>query len=730
MRKLLLSLCLTLFAATMMAVPAKRGIYRTLRLANGTEVRAQLCGDEHIHFFRADDGTCYVADGNGTYTLADMSKLSANAEKRRAPLAARRGKAFAKRMSKRMGAVRKASTATTPTFPELTDGFYGKKKGLIILAQFPDQTFASGHTQAFYNKLANQENYTEGKFVGSVHDFFHDQSNGQFDLTFDVVGPVTLSENSTYYGENDRASKDDKHAGQMVAEACLAVKDKVDWKQYDWDGDHEADQVFVLYAGYGEADYGEAETVWPHMYYLKESDYGKSLNMNGTVVDTYACSNELSLDADEQPTDDGIGTICHEFSHCLGYPDLYDTNTGNGYAMGVWWDLMDGGNTNGDSYCPAGYSGLEKWIAGWKTPVVLTEDTEIKNWRSSEDDGETYIIYNDANSNEFYFIDNRQPVKWDAELPGKGMLVTHVDYDKTAWYQNAVNNDKTHQRWSIIAADNSYYSDHNYRDKMFLNAGHDAYPYNKNNSLSKSSTPKNSVFNCNNDGTRLMGKALTNITQNSDGTMSFKFKLENSSVGPDTPPVKPGDAVLYETFDQCDDKGGNDDVWSNITTSMELKPDVENWSDAGGKAFSGYQCARFGTKKNPANVTSPLFSITGDTELTFKAGAWKNEGGNLQIYYNTDLIATEAVAASQWTDIKVRFTGTGYGTLRFIGIKRLFLDEVCVKAAGATGISSVTDNASTKTDNRIFTIDGRYAGTSISALPKGLYIVGGKKVAK
>ena len=163
---------------------------------------------------------------------------------------------------------------------------------------------------------------------------------------------------------------------------------------------------------------------------------------------------------------------------------------------------------------------------------------------------------------------------------------------------------------------------------------------------------------------------------------------------------------------------------------MELKPDVENWSDAGGKAFSGYQCARFGSSKSAANITSPLFSITGNAELTFKAGAWKNEGGNLQIYYNNDLIATEAVAAEQWTDIKVRFTGTGYGTLRFVGIKRLFLDEVCVKAAGATGISSVTDNASTKTDNRIFTIDGRYAGTSISALPKGLYIVGGKKVAK
>ena len=129
-------------------------------------------------------------------------------------------------------------------------------------------------------------------------------------------------------------------------------------------------------------------------------------------------------------------------------------------------------------------------------------------------------------------------------------------------------------------------------------------------------------------------------------------------------------------------------------------------------------------------MSAPRFSITGDAELTFKAGAWKDEGGNLQIYYNTELIATEAGAASQWPDIKGRFTGTGYGTLRFVGLKRLFLDEVCVKAAGATGINSVTANASTRTDNRIFTIDGRYAGTSISALPKGLYIVGGKKVAK
>lgn len=714
MRKLLLSLCLTLFAATMMAVPAKRGIYRTLRLANGTEVRAQLCGDEHIHFFRADDGTCYVADGNGTYTLADMSKLSANAEKRRAPLAARRGKAFAKRMSKRMGAVRKASTATTPTFPELTDGFYGKKKGLIILAQFPDQTFASGHTQAFYNKLANQENYTEGKFVGSVHDFFHDQSNGQFDLTFDVVGPVTLSENSTYYGENDRASKDDKHAGQMVAEACLAVKDEVDWKQYDWDGDGEADQVFCIYAGYSEADDMGDDYIWPHMYYLSAGDYGSSLNMNGTVVNTYACSNEIS----EQDKMSGIGAICHEFSHCLGFPDVYDTDTGNGYAMGYLWDLMDGGDRNGDSFCPAGYSGIEKWIAGWAEPVVLDADTEVRGWKSTGNNGETYIIYNNATGNEFYALENRQRTKWDAELPGTGMLVTHVDYSERAWYSNEVNNVVSHQRWSIVAADNSYGMD------SYSDIANDTYPYKGNNSLTGTSKPANKVFNKNTDGTYLLGKNVTAITANADGTMSFDFKVGSSS---DNPAVKPDGAAFYESFDGCSGKGGNDNQWSGNLGSG--KPSFDNTGWTYNYGYASDQCVRLGKSGNGGNATTPSFTVSGKARLTFKAAAWVGDKNTLTVSYGGQTLQAVTLSSGQWTDVSIDFVGTGTSTVTFSGNGRFFLDEVTVAPTEVSGIAPVrTGEASSP--KSIYTIDGRCVGTDMSSLPKGIYIVGGRKVVR
>ena len=723
MRKILFSLCLTLLATSLWAVPAKRGIYRTLRLTDGTEVRAQLMGDEHMHFYRADDGTCYAANGDGTFSVTDLSRQRANMERRRAPLNRRLGQQFSRRMKAAMSRTQKALSN-----PGLSDGFYGQKKGLIILVQFSDLKFTADDNLEFYKKLANQENYTEGDFRGSVHDYFTAQSNGQFDLTFDVVGPVTMPKGYAYYGQNGY-NGDDLHVGEMVAEACQAIKDQVDWSQYDWDGDGEADQVFCLYAGHGEADYGEGEGgddyIWPHMYYLSEGDYGRRLNMNGTYVDTYACSNELSY----YDTPDGIGTICHEFSHCLGFPDVYDTTYQGGYGMGYYWDLMDGGNQNGDSYCPAGYSGYEKWVAGWITPTELTENTQITDWKSCDKYGETYIIYNDGNRNEFYIIDNRQKSGWDAELPGNGLLVTHIDYDKNAWGQNTLNDVKSHQRWSIIAADNSYgtFKNSTSYNQFMKNLAGDTYPYNTTNSLSRTSTPRNSVFNANTDGSKYMNKAITDITQNGDGTMSFNFKLEQTQTEPSE---KPEGAVFYESFDQCNGDGGNDGIWSGITTITTLTADNDGWSDANNKAYGANACARFGTSDTWANVTSPSFTLTGDATLTFKAGAWKKNGGTLSIYYNDKLIATKTFSAEQWYDISVDFTATGTGSLRFTGIKRLFLDEVAVSPAVSAGISSVSTSDSANADRRIFTIDGRYAGTDKDALPKGIYIVGGKKFAK
>ena len=136
-------------------------------------------------------------------------------------------------------------------------------------------------------------------------DYFKAQSAGQFELDFDVIGPVTMSNTYSYYGGNDR-SGNDKYPGKMGREACTAIKDSVNFSDYDWDGDGNVDQVFVLYAGQGEADSGIENTIWPHEWQLSSSDYGGSLTLDNVTIDTYACSNELTSNS----TIEGIGTIC------------------------------------------------------------------------------------------------------------------------------------------------------------------------------------------------------------------------------------------------------------------------------------------------------------------------------------------------------------------------------------------------------------------------------------
>ena len=154
-----------------MAVPAKPGVWRTISLTDGTQVKVQLVGDEFMHYYQSADGTRYLYDAaSATYQVYSDSQFSNSRRK----AVARRAKVNNRR------AVRRKANATNI--------FQGTKKGLIILAQFTDSKFQSGHDCALYNKIANAENYTDNGFKGSVKDYFKAQSAGQFELDFDVVG--------------------------------------------------------------------------------------------------------------------------------------------------------------------------------------------------------------------------------------------------------------------------------------------------------------------------------------------------------------------------------------------------------------------------------------------------------------------------------------------------------------------------------------------------------------
>ncbi|MBQ7180849.1 MAG: M6 family metalloprotease domain-containing protein [Bacteroidaceae bacterium] len=489
-RILFLSLAVAalLFPTTLRAVPAYPA-KRTVTLADGTEQTLTLTGDEYCHYWLAEDGKPMMERPDGTYRQLSYFELE---NIRAAGIEWRQG-------SNARRARRKAVGNFQPIL--------GKKRGLVILVNFRDVKFSSEDPQAVYQDFFNKRGYTDYDMTGSVSDYFIAQSYGKFELDFDVVGPYTLAKAMGAYGAPNDYSKDSDPAA-MVEEACKMADEEVNFANYDWDNDGIVDQVFVIYAGYGENYGAPANTIWPH-----ESELYNELKLDYVRISTYACSCELSGTKGTEL--DGIGTACHEFSHCLGFPDFYDTSSsGRNFAMS-YWDLMSAGSYNANSRTPAGYTAYEKWMAGWLEPVELNAETEVKGMKPLAEAPEAYILYNEAKRDEYYLLENRQPAGFDAGLPGHGMLVVHVDYDKNMWGANSVNTDASHQCMTIIAADA------NYLETDASLAG-DPFPGTTGNTaLTDDTRPAATLYNANVNGEKRMGKAIERITETDDGLISF-----------------------------------------------------------------------------------------------------------------------------------------------------------------------------------------------------------------
>ena len=588
----LLAIVMALIVASVSvnAVPAMRGIWKVLKLMDGTEVRAELRGDEHFHYWKSADGKRYVeSEKDGVYRLIDESAFRSRA----------------RALSRERATMLKSARSKLPE-SVLT----GSHRGLVILVDYPDKDirgnrkyeFQEEHTKEFYQWITNTKtslmSSVEGQklinagYAGSVFDYFYTQSNGKFSIQFDVVGPYTLSHKRKYYGanEDDNGNKYDRDAPmgprEMVVEACeLAATDPdVDFARYDWDNDDIIDLVYVIYADLGEAFGGDANSVWPGQFdftYVEgekagtvattfqrdENSVKHSLLFGGKNLNRCACSSELEtesgFDGYARYDSNGeiiiiggnIGTICHEFSHCLGLMDHYIMNDPKKekYALGAW-DVMASGSYNGQGKKPAGYNSFEKAFLGWLDPIeVGDESVRVRGLKPYSEGGDAYKLKNHANENEYYLIENRQLTGWDAALPGSGVLITHMDYDEAIYNDNSINDASDHLRFRVIPADNQY---------SMKNQEGDAYPYGNNNRLDEKSSPSNEVFNKNTDGSNNLGYSVKNISVSGNGLASFDIismfgNEENADVNRDNK-VNTADIVILNNIlvkgDNVDDE--------------------------------------------------------------------------------------------------------------------------------------------------------------------------------
>ena len=517
MKKLYLMLSMLFaFGAAANAIPAKK-LQKVITLTNGTQVSVELRGDEYLSWWEGTDGTAYRATADDTvFEAFDL-------EAQKPAAAARRARAEQGRVA-RLARVKNSLKGADDKMRGLGGDhitYKGVKKGLVVLVDFKNKKFADGHDLEYYKNVINGKDFSDEEegYVGSVRDYFLAQSNGQFELDFDVVGPVTMSKNYGYYG-NDGAYQKDEKVYEMIKEACDGIQDKVNLKDYDWDGDGEADQVFFLYAGLGQASSGSAGTVWPHESELRYWPCGV-LSYSTGKINTYACANELQPETQgsSRYISAGIGTICHEFSHCLGFADMYDTTGGGGYGMSVF-DVMDQGSYNGNGFVPCNYTAFERIYAGWVEAIELIDPATVKDMKSVSDYGRPFIMYNYKNTNEYFLMENRQNTGWDKGLYGSnGLLIVHVNYVPSRWANNSVNSSAEKiQCCTVVNADGS-------RENTQYSLQGDLYPYEvkgvtMNDEFTDESEPAAKLYTKNSDNSYALGIPITNIKR-SKGSISF-----------------------------------------------------------------------------------------------------------------------------------------------------------------------------------------------------------------
>ncbi|MDO8896765.1 MAG: M6 family metalloprotease domain-containing protein, partial [Bacteroidales bacterium] len=397
-------------------------------LPDGTVIKIRLKGDEKIKWAETLDGYSILMNDEGFYEYAilDSNGDMLRSGIRVSPIEKRtqnetnwlsktdKGLMFSQSQVGLMKQIwnikREEALKTFPTT--------GNRKLVCILIGFTDKAFIK--TQTEFNNLFNQVGYTTGGATGSVKDYYLENSYNQFNLTVDVAGPFTASNNMAYYGAND-ANGNDIRPRELAAEAVNLADPSVNYSNYDNDGDGWVDGVYMIYAGYGEDAGASPNTIWSHAWYLITPLY-----KDGVYISRYSCSPELRGNSGTTIT--AIGVICHEFGHVLGAPDYYDTDyaTGGQYTGTGQWDMMAEGSWNNNGVTPAHHNGYTKvYYYQWASATTLSTGQNITLSNASQNSNSFYR-YNTTTTNEFFLLENREMHLFDSYIPGSGMIIYHV----------------------------------------------------------------------------------------------------------------------------------------------------------------------------------------------------------------------------------------------------------------------------------------------------------------
>lgn len=228
----------------------------------------------------------------------------------------------------------------------------------------------------------------------SVSDYFEDQSCGAFHLEGKVFDWLQLNRNRAEWRVGDMPGFQ-----TVVVDAILARDGKTALDGFDG--------ILFLYAGKVPAGISMGDLYWPHA-------------QPGTPYASAVCPE----------TNDGVsvsnpGTLCHEFGHMLGLPDLYAKASAPEFVSVGPWCLMA---EHGNSIVSGNLSAWCKEQLGWLRPAVIDPAVPQKLVLSPIDGStrECFKVPIRPDGSEYLLLENRRKQGSDAGLPGEGLLVWRV----------------------------------------------------------------------------------------------------------------------------------------------------------------------------------------------------------------------------------------------------------------------------------------------------------------
>jgi M6 family metalloprotease-like protein len=629
MKKILLAICLTVLFTGLIdkKVSAVTAYPHPVEITqpDGTTIMVQLKGDEKVKWGETLDGYTILINNQGIYEYAiatskgdlDLSGVavsninSRTSEELELLKTTPKALYYSKDQVSTMHSIWKIKDEQLQKAIPTT----GNVKIICILAAYQDVAFTK--TKTDFINLFNQVGYSAGTATGSVKDFYEESSYGQLNLTVDVAGPFTANNNMSYYGAND-ASGYDLRPRELVTEMCQQANATVDFSDYDNDNDGTLDGVHIIFAGNGEEAGASSNAIWSHKWSIP------TLTLDGTYVNVYSCSPERR--GATSTTITGIGVVCHEIGHVFGAPDYYDTDyTGSGgsFSGTGYWDMMAAGSWNNGGDTPAQHNAFTKvYVYGWASATTLSSAIDV-TVTNSVDNSSIYRI-NSTTSGEYWLMENRQNIGFDASIPGHGLMIYHVHKDVLN-VGNTINVGAPQKMYPVCASATTNPSS-TVSSYGTINGGGCTYPGTSNKtSFTDATTPNMKSWASANTSS-----PITDIVENTS-TKIITFKFKGGGTADTQAPTTPGSLTVGTV--------------TSSTVALSWNASTDN------VGVTGYDVYRNGSFV--ANASSTSYTVNGlnpSTSYSFYVKA-KDAAGNASAASNTVNATTSVATISCGTTI-------------------------------------------------------------------------------